>query len=35
LVTWMLKWDNVFNLNAFDYYPEYKEFLEQYGYKKI
>jgi hypothetical protein len=33
LVNWMQKWDAVYKLNAIEYYPEYKEFLLQIGYK--
>ena len=33
LIDWLVKWDNVYKLDARRYYPEYKEFLEQYGYK--
>ena len=35
LVKWMNKWDHHCNLDARDYYPEWTDFLEQYGYKKI
>jgi sulfatase maturation enzyme AslB (radical SAM superfamily) len=33
LIEWLNRWDNVYKLNALNYYPEYKEFLIQYGYK--
>jgi sulfatase maturation enzyme AslB (radical SAM superfamily) len=33
LVFWLMRWDKVFNLNAYDYYPEYKEFFQEYGYR--
>ena len=33
LVFWLMKWDKEFNLNAFDFFPEYSEFLKEYGYK--
>ena len=32
LISWLQRWDKVYNLNALDYYPEYTEFLKQYGY---
>lgn len=33
LATWMIRWDKVFNLNAYDFFPEYKEFLLECGYR--
>lgn len=33
LIFWLIKWDKEFNLNAFDFFPEYSEFLKEYGYK--
>lgn len=33
LVQWLLRWDKEYNLNALLEYPEYREFLEQYGYQ--
>jgi sulfatase maturation enzyme AslB (radical SAM superfamily) len=33
LVTWMMRWDKVFDLNAFTFFPEYKEFLQDCGYR--
>ena len=35
LIKWMNKWDHHCNLDARDYYPEWSDFLDQYGYKKI
>ena len=35
LVGWLTKWDQNCELDARDYYPEWTDFLEQYGYKKI
>lgn len=35
LVAWLQRWDKEYNLNALDYYPEYAEFLTEYGYGKI
>ena len=35
LVGWLNKWDQNCDLDARDYYPEWTDFLEQYGYKKI
>jgi sulfatase maturation enzyme AslB (radical SAM superfamily) len=32
LVDWLLRWDREFNLNALEVYPEYNDFLKQYGY---
>ena len=29
---WLIQWDSEFNLNAYDYYPEYAEFLKDIGY---
>jgi hypothetical protein len=33
LVFWMTKWDKVFNLNAFEFFPEYSDFLQDCGYR--
>lgn len=33
LIHWLTKWDNEFNLNALDFYPEFAEFFKSYGYK--
>jgi sulfatase maturation enzyme AslB (radical SAM superfamily) len=33
LIEWLQRWDRVYNLNALNYYPEYKDFFEYYGYK--
>ena len=35
LVSWLTKWDQSCELDARDYYPEWTDFLEQYGYKKV
>ena len=32
LVNWLLRWDKLYNLDAREYYPEYLNFLETYGY---
>lgn len=32
LVEWLVKWDRVYQLNALDFYPEYRNFLLSYGY---
>ena len=32
LIEWMMQWDKQFNFDARTFYPEYKEFLESYGY---
>lgn len=32
LVGWLMKWDKKYNLNALTEYPEYSNFLQQYGY---
>lgn len=32
LVMWLMRWDRVYKLNAFDYYPEYQEFLHEIQY---
>ena len=32
LIIWLKRWDILYNLNALDYYPEYKEFFLEYGY---
>ena len=33
LAEWLMRWDREFNLNAFDYYPEYTEFLNEIQYR--
>lgn len=33
LAHWLMGWDREYKLNAFDYYPEYKEFLLDIGYE--
>lgn len=33
LSQWLIRWDKEFNLNAYDYYPEYKEFLDEIQYR--
>jgi sulfatase maturation enzyme AslB (radical SAM superfamily) len=33
LAIWLIRWDKEFNLNAYDYYPEYTEFLQSIGYE--
>jgi molybdenum cofactor biosynthesis enzyme MoaA len=33
LAEWLIRWDQEFNLNAFDYYPEYTEFLNDIQYR--
>ena len=33
LVADMLRWDRVYQLDALAFYPEYRDFLIQYGYK--
>lgn len=35
LVTWLMRWDQEFSLNALEYYPEYAEFLKEYGYHTV
>ena len=32
LSSWLTRWDKEFNLNAYEFYPEYKEFLDNIGY---
>lgn len=32
LIMWMKRWDTVYNLNALEFYPEYKDFFTEYGY---
>jgi sulfatase maturation enzyme AslB (radical SAM superfamily) len=34
LIMWVNKWDEVYKLNALEYYPEYADFLIEYGYGK-
>lgn len=33
LSLWLMRWDKEYKLNAFDYYPEYKDFLVDIGYE--
>ena len=33
LSTWLMRWDQEFKLNAYDFYPEYQEFLNDIQYK--
>lgn len=33
LAEWLMRWDKEFNLNAFDFYPEYTEFLNEIQYR--
>lgn len=33
LISWLLKWDKVYQLNALEIYPEYSEFLKDNGYQ--
>lgn len=33
LAQWLMRWDTEFNLNAYDFYPEYKEFLDEIQYR--
>ena len=35
LVTWLNRWDTTCHLDARDYYPEWSDFLQQYGYKTL
>jgi hypothetical protein len=32
LMAWLTRWDRVYNLDAVNYYPEYRNFLNKYGY---
>jgi organic radical activating enzyme len=32
LIVWLKRWDTLYNLDALEYYPEYKEFFLEYGY---
>lgn len=32
LADWLMRWDKEFNLNAFEFYPEYTEFLNEIQY---
>ena len=32
LCSWLQRWDNEFGLTAYDYYPEYRDFLQNIGY---
>lgn len=33
LIQWLIRWDQEFDLDAREFYPEYAEFLTQYGYQ--
>jgi hypothetical protein len=33
LAEWLIRWDKEFDLNAYDYYPEYTNFLKSIGYE--
>lgn len=33
LAEWLIRWDTEFGLNAYDYYPEYTNFLKSIGYE--
>ncbi len=33
LINWLIKWDNIYKLDAIKEYPEYADFLTKYGYK--
>jgi hypothetical protein len=33
LISWMIRWDREFKLNALEFYPEFADFFIQYGYK--
>ena len=33
LAHWLIRWDKTFNLNAYDYYPEYADFLRSISYE--
>lgn len=35
LAEWLFKWDKVYNLNPFEIYPEYTEFLQKIEYGKV
>lgn len=35
LAWWLSKWDKEYSLDVGDYYPEWKDFLIEYGYKKF
>jgi len=35
LAKWLFRWDQVYNLNPFEIYPEYEVFLNNIGYGKI
>lgn len=35
LSQWLFKWDKIFDLNPFEIYPEYNEFLQKIDYGKI
>lgn len=35
LAEWLFKWDEIYNLNPFEIYPEYTEFLKEIEYGKI
>lgn len=33
LARWLMRWDKEFDLNAYDFYPEYTDFLKSIGYE--
>jgi len=33
LITWLIRWDKEFGLDAREFYPEYREFLLEHGYQ--
>ena len=35
LVNWCQRWDNIYNYNALELYPELADTLTTHGYKKI
>jgi len=35
LRSWLMRWDQEFKLNAFEFYPEYQQFLIDIGYEAI
>jgi sulfatase maturation enzyme AslB (radical SAM superfamily) len=35
LASWMMRWDNEFDLDAREFYPEYLEFFNSIGYAKV
>jgi hypothetical protein len=32
LVDWLTRWDTVFGLDAYEFYPDYIDFFKKYGY---